>query len=427
MNRRFDVVIVGAGVAGSACAILLARCGWTVALVERQVFPRAKVCGECLGAGSFAVLDALGVGAAVRALAGPELRHMELMRGQHSVRAPLPATGAEQAWSRAVAREDLDTLLLAQAVACGVSLWQPWALQDVRGAAGDWRCGLRAVATQELITLSAGVLIDAHGSWEPVQALGARVPPAASQLLAFKAKFEQSHVEPGTLPVVLTEGGYGGMVLGDQGIATLAFCIRRDRLNALRGRYPATSAGASVQAMLEEQCLGVRKALQHARRVGPWLAAGPLLVGRHLREDDAVLRVGNAAGEAHPLIGEGMTMALQSAWLLSHTLVSARRAPTLHPSSRTWQTPVARAYAQQWATLFQPRLRTAAVFARLAMHGGAAPVLMHLLHAQPGLLTRAARWAGKGDVFSYFSRSNDDGSHPLHTAENIDQGLPTRT
>ena len=65
MSARFDVVIVGAGPAGSAAAILLARAGWSVALVERQRFPRRKVCGECIAASNLALLDALGVGAEV--------------------------------------------------------------------------------------------------------------------------------------------------------------------------------------------------------------------------------------------------------------------------------------------------------------------------------------------------------------------------
>jgi flavin-dependent dehydrogenase len=109
------------------------------------------------------------------------------------------------------------------------------------------------------------------------------------------------------------------------------------------------------------------------------------------------LRIGNAAGEAHPLIGEGMTMALQSAWLLSQTLVHARE----HPATPTtdWQAPVARTYAAQWAQQLQPRLRTAALLAHLAMHRAAAPALMRMLQARPTLLTRVARWSGKADVF----------------------------
>ena len=49
-TRASTPSIVGAGPAGSAAAILLARAGWSVALVERQRFPRRKVCGECIAA-----------------------------------------------------------------------------------------------------------------------------------------------------------------------------------------------------------------------------------------------------------------------------------------------------------------------------------------------------------------------------------------
>jgi hypothetical protein len=298
------------------------------------------------------------------------------------------------------------------------------------------------VTTQELVTLDVGVLIDAHGSWEPLHVLHPPRPAAASQLLAFKADFQHSGIEPGTLPVLLFEGGYGGMVLGAQGQATLACCIRRDRLNAVRARYPATSAGASVQAMLQQTCLGVQQALHQAVRVGPWMAAGPLAPGMHLRADDTVLRIGNAAGEAHPLIGEGMTMALQSAWLLSHTLQQARQQSSASQPFR--HSLVAHDYAAQWAQLLKPRLRTAAVFAHLGMHRFAAPALMGLLQASPALLTRAARWSGKANGFAPFdvlaaaaqpptptpirttpTRSNDDGRHTSHIAADSDQGLPT--
>ena len=50
METSFDAVIIGAGPAGSAAAIWLARAGWSVALVEKQAFPRRKVCGECMAA-----------------------------------------------------------------------------------------------------------------------------------------------------------------------------------------------------------------------------------------------------------------------------------------------------------------------------------------------------------------------------------------
>ena len=57
----FDAVIVGAGPAGSVCAMELARLGRAVLLVERENFPRYKVCGGCLSAASVEILESLGL------------------------------------------------------------------------------------------------------------------------------------------------------------------------------------------------------------------------------------------------------------------------------------------------------------------------------------------------------------------------------
>ncbi len=95
MRTAFDVAIVGAGPAGASLGVLLARAGWSVALIERQAFPRRKVCGECIAASNLALLDALGVGAEVEARAGAALRRVALIarrRLRSSPRfRPLPA------------------------------------------------------------------------------------------------------------------------------------------------------------------------------------------------------------------------------------------------------------------------------------------------------------------------------------------------
>src|ERR1700677_2726366 len=71
-----DALVIGAGPAGASTAILLQSAGWRVILVEQHAYPRQKVCGECLSAASLALLDRLGVGAAVRDRAGPELQQI---------------------------------------------------------------------------------------------------------------------------------------------------------------------------------------------------------------------------------------------------------------------------------------------------------------------------------------------------------------
>lgn len=394
MPRRFDAIIIGAGPAGSTAAIRLSQAGWRVALIEKQPFPRQKVCGECIAASNLPLLSRLGVGAAFAAAAGPELRQVALLRGTHSVVADLPPAGdGSQRWGRALGRDRLDSLLLQQASRCGAQLLQPWTVQHIAGGPGHWQCRLHA-GKQAAMTVTAALLIDAHGSWEAIPGQQTTRPARPSDLLAFKAHFHDAALPDGLLPILSFAGGYGGMVMADQGRLTVACCIRRRHWQALRHTSPGLSAGDVVETMLRRQCQGVDVALQPAHRSGPWLAAGPLAPGIRLGVDDRWFRIGNAAAEAHPIIGEGISMALQSAWLLcSHLLDSAdQRAPL---ADSEWQARQQQRYIADWRRLFVGRLYLAATFAQLAMRPLSAAPLMSLLHIWPGLLSRGAAWSGK--------------------------------
>lgn len=395
MQTRFDAIIAGAGPAGSTAALLLARAGWSVALVEKHAFPRRKVCGECIAASNLPLVDALGIGAEFDAAAGPELRRVALMQGDHCIEADLPAADhPRHAWGRALGRETLDTLLLERARAAGVVVMQPWSVQAIDGVAGDQRCEIRAIDSVERTILRAPVAIAAHGSWEPLPSDRAswRRVRQPGDLFAFKANFVGASLADGLLPVLSFDGGYGGMVRAGGGVTTLACCVRADRLDACRRDAPGVPAGEVVEALLKRVCRGVDDALRGAQREAAWLASGPIDPGVHLRRGDRLLRIGNAAGEAHPIIGEGISMAMQSAWLLCAQLLHARRT---HDAANAWHDPANRRYAAEWRRHFVPRLRLAAVFAQLAMRPAAAPALQTLLTRWPGLLTQGARWAGK--------------------------------
>ena len=397
MQTRFDAVIMGAGPAGATAAILLARAGWSVALVEKQSFPRRKVCGECIAASNLPLLDALGIGPEFERSAGPPLRQLALMQGQRTFLADLPrANHPRHAWGRALGRETLDTLLVAQARAAGAVVLQPWSVQAFDGPAGNHRCDIRAVGSAQTATLHTPVLIAAHGSWEPLPSSRAvrRRGRRASDLFAFKANFSAGSLADGLLPVLSFDGGYGGMVIADQGILTLACCIREDRLEACRRAMPGARAGEAVQALLERECHGVAQALEHALPAGGWLASGPIAPGVRLRRGETFFRIGNAAGEAHPIIGEGMSMAIQSAWLLCAQLLSAKRRHH-DAASAAWQHEAGKDYDAKWRHHFAPRLRLAAAFAHMAMRPALSSPLLAGLSRWPSLMTHAARWGGK--------------------------------
>ena len=390
---RYDAIVIGGGVAGGTAAILLAQAGWSVALVEKRTFPRRKVCGECIAAPNLALLDALDVGAEFAEIAGPPLTRVGLYVGEEMLCADLPRLdGAGAGWARALGRECLDTLLLRRAARLGVAIRQPCAVKDIERNGSLYACRL-SVYGQDAERIEAPVLIAAHGSWEP-QPWQEHLDKRArrSDLVAFKANFSGASVEPGLLPVLALRGGYGGMVVADGGMLTLACCLRRDALREWRATAPGSTAGDAVQAGLAARCRGVRLALDGARREGAWLSVGPVRPGiRTPWSERSGFTVGNAAGEAHPILGEGISMAMQSAWLLCRRLARERDA-LLRGAS---QAAVAREYEREWRRHFAARVRWAAVLAHLAMRPDRARPLLPLLRLGPGLLTVAARLGGK--------------------------------
>ena len=396
MRSVFDAVIVGAGPAGSSAAILLARAGWSVALVEKQRFPRRKVCGECIAASNLSLLDALGIGPVFDSVAGPELRKVALMRGDQTIIADMPESpDGKYRWGRALGRETLDTLLIERARDVGVLVLQPCSVQAIEGEVGNWHCAVRTAFSKTTLTLHTPVAIDAHGSWEslPSSRLHSRESRSVSNLFAFKANYRDTSLDEGLLPILSFDGGYGGMVVADGGVTTLAGCIRSDYLGAYRRASPRLRAGEVVEALLNNQCKGVRMALQGASREGAWLAVGPLDPGIRLGAVDDPFRIGNAAGEAHPIIGEGMSMALQSSWLLCGHLLGTDQPQSI--ASKVWQREVGRRYAVEWRHHFASRLRLAAAFAHLAMRPVFSAPLVALARAWPAILTVGAKWGGK--------------------------------
>src|SRR5215211_782598 len=124
-TRAYDAIIVGGGPAGSTAALLLSKAGWSVAVVEKAVFPRRKVCGEFISAASLPLLAELGVDSAFATSAGPSVRRIALYSGDVIVDAPMPKVqSAVACWGRALSREQFDLLLLDAAARAGADVWQ---------------------------------------------------------------------------------------------------------------------------------------------------------------------------------------------------------------------------------------------------------------------------------------------------------------
>jgi menaquinone-9 beta-reductase len=402
-----DALVIGAGPAGASLAIRLARLGWRVTLVEQTRFPRQKVCGECLGPASLELLDEIGLGSRVRELAGPTIRQVAWMSGDRTTVAEMPAClGSRHAYGCAIGRDCLDMLLLEHARSQGVDIVQPAKVRRISGVPGNFDCvcewrydGLTEEENGRRTELhvTAQVVIDAHGSWErgpecgpTAHDAGEDLQPRPSDLLAFKTSFEGAALASGVLPVLCLPGGYGGMVVSDRGRTTIACCIRRETLRQWRVRLGGGSAGDVIETYLRSSCDGVAAALRNANRQDSWHAIGPLRTGFHMRSPRGILRIGNAAAEAHPLIGEGICMALQSAAILGE--LCAHRP---NDFQATHIIDIQRTHATLCRKEFSGRLRLAQLYARVAMQPSLAAAAAVLMKSWPRALTVGAQLAGK--------------------------------
>ncbi|HET7433223.1 MAG TPA: FAD-dependent oxidoreductase, partial [Thermoanaerobaculia bacterium] len=115
-----DVAVIGAGPAGSTLAALLARRGVRVALVDRDVFPRDKLCGEFLSYDALPILEALDLGDELDRLNAPRIGRCRVIGTHKTLEFALPHP------ARGISRLFLDDMLLRAANARGAMRFDGW-------------------------------------------------------------------------------------------------------------------------------------------------------------------------------------------------------------------------------------------------------------------------------------------------------------
>lgn len=291
-----NAIVVGAGPAGAAAAIALARSGAKALLLERARETGDALCGGFLSWQTLARLDALGIERS--ALGGQPVGRVRLFAGERKSETALPGE------AMGVSRRRLDGLLQAAAVAAGAGLDRGVSATAIEHGVVRTRDG--ASLTAPAIFLAAGK----HGfrgfprepaQWQrgdPVMGLRLRLPrhPALDRLIGDAVELH------------LFDRGYAGLVRQEDGSGNLCLAVHKSRLDAAGGN-PARLLHALGRALPH---LGER--LAHADWSQDVDAIGHVPYGwRTAVTAPGLFRLGDQAGVIPSLAGEGMGLALASA------------------------------------------------------------------------------------------------------------------
>jgi geranylgeranyl reductase family protein len=306
-RRSFDVLVVGAGPAGSIAALVLARAGASVALLDKAQFPRDKACGDFVGPRGLQVLADLGIAEP----AGLDVRDMVVI-GPTGRRVVLPCfngvtyPGRARAMTRSVFDDALRTAALdAGAVAftgrADRPLWSSGEIDGFTVSDGDGEelradFVIGADGATSHVAQSAGLVEGSRVLW------GFAVRCYVEQNIDLPAitLWEQTrwHAFPGYGWIFPNPGGMANIGLG---IGTLA--DRQAGADAVR------ALPAYFDHLVDLGLLARAPVSPLPRRLGGWLKMG--MVGTS-PATGRVLLVGDAAGLVNPLQGEGIAQAMTS-------------------------------------------------------------------------------------------------------------------
>jgi len=310
-----DAVVIGGGPAGTAAAIRLARSGRRVSLYEKEHFPRQKLCGGFLSPEGLADLEDLHVLDALRRTGVISL-HRTVIASRHGtiIESSLPAEALS------VSRDTLDQLLLEEA---------RWAGVDVHEGVD----GTPLIDKHPITVIATGRM----GHPRKNEPLTPWYASPTTPYFGMQALFEGVEGVTDQVELDLIKSGYVGLARQNQGINICALTTQE----TIKQRGPDLD---NVMASFMGENPILQTHLKDAKRVGEWMAVGPVYMGIRRLANENTFYVGDAACVVDPFAGEGMSIGLYSSQLLMSALDQNR-------------VPAAKAYETLWKKAFVPSLR----------------------------------------------------------------------
>jgi geranylgeranyl reductase family protein len=387
MNQEtdYDVIIAGAGPAGSSAAIHLASHGVRVLLLEQKKFPRPKLCGEFISPECTAHFERLGVAEQMFAGRPSELSET-VFYSKNGASVAVPSSWfSTRGVALGLSRAEMDERLLRRAAEAGADVREEATVVDLlfhsRRVAG---VKLKHGGSQQIFT--APITVDATGRTRALMRMLERATSGKTNLqkrplVAFKAHLRSTRVAPGACEIYFYRGGYGGLSTIENGLSNLCFIA-----NARDVRASDSDASRLMHELVSENKRAAHT-LRDAELASDWLAVSLESFGRHApAPTGGLMAIGDAASFIDPFTGSGMLMALESGELAAEAIVPRM---TQLENDDALQA-VNEHYRELYRARFNSRLRLCSLIRRAAFVPGFANVAIRFFRTSTLLRRRVA-------------------------------------
>lgn len=345
----FDVAIVGGGPAGSSCAAFCAAAGLRTAILEREKFPREKVCGDCINPACWPILERLIIADTVRALPHGKLDRVDFI-GINGRRLSVPLPAGKDA-EIAVKRSAFDKVLLDRGQALGATVFEAATVTAL--ASPDPRTDYWKISTGEH-TIKARTLVAADGRNSSVARLCGLLPRPAKERVALQTHLPLPHDFGDRVALEFRPEGYSGQAPVGEG--QLNLCL----------------------VSVPKQIASLRSWAERRFDISPghaWRTITPLTRESIAPAQPSLFFVGDSARVVEPFTGEGIYYALASGELAAKA-IALRGEPA----------DVAVAYSAAHSQLYRGRLWINRLARTAVLSPAIASAFLHVAQFQPAIL-----------------------------------------
>ncbi len=364
MNSHAHILIIGGGLAGLISAIHLVKHGMQVVLIEKDTYPKHKVCGEYISNEVLPYFKYLELN--IDGLAPVNISKFSISTQKGNViHSTLPLGGF------GVSRYALDHFLWQQAKSLGVQLINDQ-VQDVLFKNTGFE-----IKTLQSGSYTSDYVIGAHGKRSLVdKTLKREFSTIKSPWLAVKMHFEAS-LDSDTVALHNFEGGYCGLSM-----------VEKETINACYLVHYKSFKKYKDISTFQDKVMRKNPFLDTFFKNATPIFDQPLTISQvnfDKKEpvEKHVFMAGDAAGLIHPLCGNGMAMAIQSAQILSSVLIKNYQGVTKFSRNELEEH-----YQKAWTSTFSKRLFAGRVLQKILLNGNLQQVSYILAGVLPAIVPK---------------------------------------